>query len=289
MIIHPIEQTGSYTDIVGSNLKYMKLHNNDSGFEVSAYCKRRFFPGFIVVSLTILFAAGCASRHVSHPSVKTEKHISRMGYTIQVGAFSKAENAARLTELLFNQGLDATYFVARAGLYKVRFGNFPSKSAALEKAESLKSVEIIDEYYIVSPEEYAIAKSQKYGRSYLREEIVKAARSFVGVPYLWGGSYSDTGFDCSGLAMTIYQLNGLDLPRSSKEQYEAGDPVKQDQLLKGDLVFFRMSGGDKVSHVGVYTGDGKFIHAPRKGKTICVDSLSKSYFRKRFAGGRSYL
>jgi cell wall-associated NlpC family hydrolase len=271
------------------SLEILKLHSNDSYFEESAYCKRRFFLRFIAVSLTVLFAAGCASRHVSHPSVKSEKHVSRMGYTIQVGAFSKAENAARLTDLLHDQGLDATYFVASAGLYKVRFGNYPSKSAALEKAESLKSIEVIDEYYIVSPEEYAVAKSQKYGRQYLREEIVKSARSFVGVPYLWGGSSSAAGFDCSGLAMTVYQLNGLDLPRSSHEQYEAGDPVKHDHLLKGDLVFFRMSGGDKVSHVGVYTGDGQFIHAPGRGKAICVDSLSKSYFRKRYAGGRSYL
>jgi hypothetical protein len=276
-------------DTVGSRLKYLIRHSNDSDFDRSAYCKSRFFLRFIAVSIAVLFAAGCTTRHVYHPSVKTEKHVPQMGYTIQVGAFSKAENAARLTELLHDQGVDATYFVARAGLYKVRFGNFPSKSAALEKAESLKSIEIIDEYYIVSPEEYAIAKSQKYGREYLREEIVKSARSFVGVPYLWGGSSSDTGFDCSGFTMTIYQLNGLDLPRSSKEQYEAGDPVKHDQLLKGDLVFFRMSGGDKVSHVAVYTGDGQFIHAPGRGKAICVDSLSKSYFRKRYAGGRSYL
>jgi hypothetical protein len=252
------------------------------------------FTFYLILRLTavllfILVVVDCGPRHVYRPPAKKGKQLARMGYTIQVGAFSKVENAVRLTDLLRGQGLDATHYVARAGLYKVRIGNFLLKSAAVEKAESLKSAGIIDEYYIVSPDEYAISKSQKYGNQYLREEIVKAARSFIGVSYLWGGTSSDKGFDCSGLSMTVYQLNGLNLPRSSKEQYEAGVPVERDQLLKGDLVFFKTSGGNKVSHVGVYAGDGQFIHAPRKGKTIRFDFLSKHYFSKRYLGGRSYL
>jgi len=248
-----------------------------------------FILRFAAVLLCILVVVDCGPRHIYHPPAKKAQQLARMGYTIQVGAFSKVENAVRLTDLLRGQGLDATHYVARAGLYKVRFGNFLLKSAALEKAESLKSAGIINEYYIVSPDEYAIAKSQKYGNQYLREEIVTAARSFIGVSYLWGGTSSDRGFDCSGLSMTVYQLNGLDLPRSSKEQYEAGVPVGRDYLLKGDLVFFKTSGGDKVSHVGVYAGNGQFIHAPGRGKTIRLDFLSKHYFSKRFLGGRSYL
>jgi NlpC/P60 family/SPOR domain len=241
---------------------------------------------FLVVSLI----TGCAERRAYRPPPKVvEKKIAHMGYTIQVGAFSHVENAVRLSDLLRDRGLEATYFAARVGLYKVSFGNYPSKMIAREKAENLKSSGVIDEYHIVTPDEYAIAKQQTHGNIYIREELIKTAQKFIAVPYLWGGSSSDAGFDCSGLAMTVYQLNGLDLPRSSKEQYEAGTPVERDSLLKGDLVFFATSGRDKVTHVGIYVGKGRFIHAPGRGKNIRVDSLSRSYYKKRYLGGREYL
>jgi cell wall-associated NlpC family hydrolase len=89
--------------------------------------------------------------------------------------------------------------------------------------------------------------------------------------------------------MTVYQLNGLDLPRSTREQYETGTPVERNDLLKGDLVFFTTSGKGKVAHVGVYVGDGRFIHAPGRGKNIRVDYLSRSYYKKRYLGGRTYI
>ncbi|MCX5846872.1 MAG: NlpC/P60 family protein [Deltaproteobacteria bacterium] len=241
---------------------------------------------FLVVSLV----TGCAERRAYSPPAKVvEKKLAHMGYTIQVGAFSHVENAVRLTDRLRDRGFKATYFAARVGLYKVSFGNYPSKMIAREKAENLKLSGVIDEYHIVTPDEYAIAKQQTHGNIYIREELIKTAQKFIAVPYLWGGSSSDAGFDCSGLAMTVYQLNGLDLPRSSKDQYEAGTPVERDSLLKGDLVFFATSGRDKVTHVGIYVGEGRFIHAPGRGKNIRVDPLSRSYYKKRYIGGRAYL
>jgi cell wall-associated NlpC family hydrolase len=245
--------------------------------------------GFLLVFPLL---AGCGAKRAAPPParpVTVHKELPRMGYTIQAGAFSQAENAARLTEQLRKQGLDATYFVAEAGLYKVRFGNFVSRNAAREKAASLKHSGAIEEFYIVSPDEYATAKGTPYGAEYVRGELVKRAEDFLGVPYLWGGTDADRGFDCSGLAMTVYQLNGLDLPRTAEEQYEAGVFVPWEYLQKGDLVFFTISAGEKVSHVGVYTGGGQFIHAPGRGKYIRYDSLSNTYFRKRYIGARSYL
>jgi hypothetical protein len=212
-----------------------------------------------------------------------------MGYTIQAGAFTNVENAVRLTERLKNNhGLDATYFLASDKLFKVRFGNFTTKEMARQKAVSLKEKNIIEEFYIVRPEDYSVARQKQYGTDYLREALVKTAKDFIDVPYLWGGSSPDDGFDCSGLTMTVYQLNGLNLPRNSAWQFEAGDPVSKNNLQKGDLVFFSLRGESNVSHVGIFIGDGKFIHASSRGGKIRIDSLSANYFTNQYIGGRTY-
>jgi cell wall-associated NlpC family hydrolase len=88
--------------------------------------------------------------------------------------------------------------------------------------------------------------------------------------------------------MTVYQLNGLDLPRTSREQFAAGNPVERTSLEKGDLLFFSRGGG-KVSHVGIYTGDGRFIHAAGRGQRIRTDILSKGRYGRMYVGARSYL
>lgn len=214
---------------------------------------------------------------------------AKMGFTIQAGAFSRVENAAALTRKLNREGLPAYYFVYRTGLYKVRFGNFRTAEAAAERARRLADKGIIEEYWVVNPREYAISHKEEKGETYVREEIVRTARSFIGVPYLWGGDSADEGFDCSGFTMAIYQYNGLMLPHSSREQSEMGDPVGRGGLEKGDLVFFKTSNSGKVSHVGVYIGGGRFIHAPGRGKKIGIDSLDGKYFSRHYVGGRSLL
>jgi cell wall-associated NlpC family hydrolase len=242
--------------------------------------------------ILILSFGGCGRPAVRHPIPPAKalegKTVSQLGYTIQAGAFSQAENAARLTRTLQQRGVDATYFVARKGLYKVRFGNFPTRELARARAEEIRAAGIIEEYYLVAPGEYPASRREELGEAYLREELVRSARSFLGVPYLWGGTSADIGFDCSWLTMTVYQLNGFDLPRTSREQFVTGNPVDRSSLEKGDLIFFAQQ-GEKVSHVGIYTGGGQFIHASGKGKRIRVDSLSQDYFRRMYLGARSYL
>ena len=240
----------------------------------------------------ILFVGGCGRPSVRAPApslkISEKRAVPRLGYTIQAGAFAVVENAARLTRSLQEKGLGATYFVAGRGLYKVRFGNYPTRELARAKAEEIRATGIIEEFYIVGPDQYAAARQAEMGDAYLREELVRTAQSFLGVPYLWGGASAETGFDCSGLTMTVYQLNGFDIPRTSGDQFAVGTPVGRSSLAKGDLIFFAKQ-GDKVSHVGVYAGDGWFIHSPGKGKRIRKDSLSQDYYSRTFLGARSYL
>ncbi len=208
-----------------------------------------------------------------------------MGYTIQVGAFAKTDNTTRLTANLKKNGLAPYYFRHASGLYKVRFGNFSNLTAAKQKAEQFVQAGIIKDYYLVRPESYAVTQ----GDNYLRQQLVHTADNFLGIPYKWGGESATAGFDCSGLTMAVYKLNGLNLPRNSRSQFKVGRPVEKKDLQKGDLVFFATNGGKRISHVGIYTGNNSFIHAPQTGKRIKNTSLNNSYFKTRYMGGRTYL
>jgi hypothetical protein len=235
---------------------------------------------FILV-FTAFFLSGCSHTPVT-PSVKPASPVPlpSIHYTIQAGAFSNMDNAVRFTEKLRKQDVNAYHFLHSSGLYKVRFGNFSSRKAAVDRAKALYSAGIIHNFYIVAPRNYSTA--------HLRDKILRTADSFIGVPYRWGGESVEEGFDCSGFTMTVYRLNGLDLPRSSRSQWNAGMPVERAMLQKGNLVFFHTSGRGKISHVGIYVGNGQFIHAPGKGKKVRRSSLKSRYYKTRYAGAKTY-
>ncbi len=227
-----------------------------------------------------------------------EAPLPRMGYTIQVGAFAVLDNARALAKVLSAAGLDAFYFPSGSGLFKVRFGNYPSRDAALGEARKLKAEGRIAEYMIVGPDEYAVIRpgpsTPAAGRpapsaADIRERLTITAEGFIGVDYAWGGTSTRSGFDCSGLVQAVYQLNGLAMPRSVRDQYRAGTAVAGEQLMKGDLVFFSASPGGELSHVGIYIGDGTFIHAPGSGKNVRRESLGSAYFKSHYSGARAYL
>ncbi len=114
-----------------------------------------------------------------------------------------------------------------------------------------------------------------------------AAESRIGTPYRYGGSGPDA-FDCSGLVAYAYQQAGVPLPRTAAQQYALARPVPRAELRPGDLVFFRWSGRE-VSHVGIYAGDGQFVHAPQTGGEVRTASLDDEWYRERYAGaGRPY-
>jgi len=119
-------------------------------------------------------------------------------------------------------------------------------------------------------------------------ELVVTAMNFLGVPYKRGGSSHDKGFDCSGFTRHIFETSfGLLLPRRVDDQASAAGlvPVKKEELQPGDLVFFNTL-KRTFSHVGIYIGEGRFIHSPRPGGEVRVENMGVAYWTKRFTGAR---
>jgi len=115
--------------------------------------------------------------------------------------------------------------------------------------------------------------------------VIATARRMLGTPYRYGGA-DPSGFDCSGLVSYAYRSVGISVPRTSGEQFRQSRPVATDKLRSGDLLFFRLS-PPKVSHVAIYDGGGRFIHAPSSGKQVSYASLENPYWRKHLvAAGR---
>ena len=117
-------------------------------------------------------------------------------------------------------------------------------------------------------------------------ELVVTSMGFLGVPYKRGGNSVETGFDCSGFVRAMYeQTLGLILPRRAEQQAAATDKIDRADLQPGDLVFFNTM-RRAFSHVGIYLGDGKFIHSPRSGSEVRVDDMGLAYWKQRFDGAR---
>jgi cell wall-associated NlpC family hydrolase len=130
----------------------------------------------------------------------------------------------------------------------------------------------------------AQAQSRIPGQPGSGQAIAESALSYLGTPYRYGGS-NRRGVDCSGLVHRIFLDQGFVLPRTAAEQARHGMPVSPRDLAAGDVVFFRTS-GNKTSHVGIYVGDGHFVHAPGTGDRVKVSRLDSSYFQPRYVGGR---
>ena len=117
-------------------------------------------------------------------------------------------------------------------------------------------------------------------------DLVVQAMGLLGVPYRRGGATENTGFDCSGFVRHLYEQSiGLVLPRRADEQAKATQSIDRNELKPGDLVFFNTM-RRTFSHVGIYVGDGKFIHSPHTGSSVRVDDMRQAYWNKRFTGAR---
>ena len=115
--------------------------------------------------------------------------------------------------------------------------------------------------------------------------IAQQALAQVGAPYRYGGADPVRGFDCSGLVSYAHSREGISVPRTAAAQFAAARKVDPAALRAGDLVFFRLvPGSSEVTHVGIYTGQRRFVHAPQTGRNVGEASLDDPYYRERFAG-----
>ena len=134
-----------------------------------------------------------------------------------------------------------------------------------------------------------LAKLQAQHRALTSGNVVEAAYAFRGTRYVMGGT-SRSGFDCSGFVRYILSATGgVDLPRTASDQYYHGAPIAPQDMQPGDLVFFKNTYKRGISHVGLYAGNGKFIHAANAHKGVRMDDLNSSYYQAHFAGARRVL
>lgn len=118
-------------------------------------------------------------------------------------------------------------------------------------------------------------------------DIINFAKKFLGTPYVWGGNSLSGGVDCSGLVQQVYKNFGINVSRTTFTQIGEGKAVGMNELQAGDMIFFDTDKGVKgPDHVGLYIGNGKFIHAPRPGKSVEIADMSSGYYQRLFMGGR---
>lgn len=141
----------------------------------------------------------------------------------------------------------------------------------------------------------ASTDAQKKGMAYHlsdneKEALLKYAKYFKGSRYKWGGTTPE-GFDCSGYVQYLYKKHGINLPRTALSQSKTGTPVQLDKLQKGDLVFFLTDKkrGIPVTHVGIYLGNGEFIHAASRKKGIIISPLDHGHYHQCYVGARRIL
>ncbi len=153
---------------------------------------------------------------------------------------------------------------------------------------SISNVSIASENFIPNPLAKASEEKLSVFSRYTNaaQDVILKGLELVGINYRWGGASEEAGLDCSGYVQVVFKdAMGLILPRTAKEMSEVGEQVDISSLKPGDLVFFNTM-RRAFSHVGIYLGDNYFLHAPRKGSEVRVESMQQSYWLQRYNGAR---
>lgn len=182
--------------------------------------------------------------------------------------------------------------VASAGAFaqdaaKPSTGSATAKPAPAAPATAAKARPVFGDLTELQPVEELVVVDQPASETLSTriQGVLSKAMTLLGTPYRWGGASPDGGFDCSGLVGYVFRTAiGLDLPRVSRQMANAGEAVDRASLVPGDLVFFGRRG--KVNHVGIYMGEGRFLHAPRRGRDVTVSSLDSGYWAAKFMSAR---
>jgi peptidoglycan endopeptidase LytF len=164
----------------------------------------------------------------------------------------------------------------------------PQSASSLKKAAPKPSTQVAPVEQAAAPkmpqsQDQSLISQDEPGS--MRSRLVEAGFQMIGVRYRRSGGSEKTGFDCSGLVKNLFSKFDIDLPRSSREQYKQGEKIDRDKLEVGDLVFFS-SGGTRPTHVGIYVGNDRFLHAARKARQVMVSDLGKIWYTMRYLGAR---
>lgn len=235
---------------------------------------------------------------------------SQVVYGVQVGAFREFERAEQVQQALEDAGF-SSYFSEADGYKRVRIGPYHSRETAEKEARSLwpflvarfgplefQRSWVVEEDRLVenapvnlpdAPGEHGdrpmpIFPDRRVQARGIAGPIIEYAMTHLGTPYHWGGTQPG-GFDCSGFIQHIFAANGLVIPRQAKNQFKIGEEISPDALEPGDLVFFATYTRG-ASHVGVFIGEGEFIHASSGEGVVTITPLAKRYYTNRYLGAR---
>lgn len=193
--------------------------------------------------------------------------------------------AAPTTTVTPAPATDAVYIVQAGDTLWTIAARYGITVEQLMQANQLSSEALYIGNRLIIPNAAAPSRS---GESVNNARVLEIAARYLGTPYRYGGQ-APGGFDCSGFVKYVYGQVGIELPRTAASQYGVGTEVTREQLIPGDLVFFRCGGGS-IDHVGIYSGNNQFIHSssPRSGGVI-YSSMSESYYARSYTGARRIL
>jgi len=208
---------------------------------------------------------------------------------IQAGVFRYKEEA--VNQQLYLASRNYPVMLNINGHYRIIVGPYEDKETADFTVLKLLSDENISAGLINETDAEKITESSGVQEVEISDEVlgelVNVAFDFLGVSYKYGGMDVEKGIDCSYFMQKVYKSLGTVLPRTSRLQFKIGKEIKRDELIPGDLVFFRKYiRSSRIGHVGMYIGNDEFIHASYGAKKVTISSLNETYFRKRFSGAR---
>ncbi|NCC67773.1 MAG: CHAP domain-containing protein [Clostridia bacterium] len=190
------------------------------------------------------------------------------GNTYGVGVNMRSAPSLSATVIgKFSNGVKMTVLGVYGGWYKVQYGTMTGY--------------IYSDYFSLNGGVSGITQSA----ASMGDTIVATAKKYLGTPYVWGGT-STSGFDCSGLVYYVYKENGYTINRTAATIYNNGVAVDREDLQAGDVICFSNSSGSGIGHVGIYIGDGQFIHSSSSDGCVIISSLSTSYYNNHYVAAR---